>query len=672
MNQNRTLPKDAAEQQALANTLAAAVERIQAGRLEEAVKVLEANRKALKHPIGFNILGDIRLKQGNPRDALKAFDAAVKTAPSFPEAHCNRGVALQEMGRLEEALAAEERALRYRPDYATAHFNRGNILKELDRLDEALAAYDRALKQKPDLAEAQLNRGLTLIDKNRLVEALAAFRQAAALQPNMARAHLGRADAHHRLRQNKQALVAIEAALAIEPKYVDALVVKSGFLVRMERGDEALAAAEQAIACGPSDPTAHAARSAALCKVNRFDEALAEADEAIRLAPEEPEGYVVRALALSELARVEEQWEMLQVAERLGASGHDFHEVRAIALAELGDLSEAAASFEQAIELEPDLARSHYYYSMLLLYLGRFERGWAEHEWRIKDASFKQLALTKVAPPWQGESLDGKKILVFSEQGLGDAIQFARFVPDVVARGGRVTFSVMRVLAGIVARSFPAIDVTANLGLRRDFDYQVSVMSLPYVLGRGADTRTESVPYLVADGVRVDKWRERVGPEGFKVGVAWQGNPGYYRDRYRSIPLRRFAPLAAVPGVRLISIQAINGLDQLDALPAGMTVERFGAEIEDNPDGLEEVAGLMANLDLLITSDTGTAHLAGALGRPIWVALRYRPDWRWLHERTDSPWYPTMRLFRQTRHDDWDGVFAEIVAALGEKVAGKV
>jgi tetratricopeptide (TPR) repeat protein len=676
MNHNRLQPRQAADQQALRKALDGAIAHIQAGRLDEAVKALHASKLALKHPVGFNILGDIHLKQGNPREALKAFDSAVKLAPTFPEAHCNRGAALQELGRLEEALSAEERALRHRPDYATAHFNRGNILKELGRPDEALAAYDRALKQKPVWAEVHLNRGLTLIDKNRLVEALAAFRQAAALQPNMVPAHLGRANAHHRLRQNAQALGAIETALAIEPGNVEALVLKTGFLLRMERAGEALAVAEQAIASGPTNPAAHAARSAALCKVNRFDEALAEADETIRLAPEDPEGYVVRALALSELARVEEQWEMLKVAERLGAAGHAFHEVRAIALAELGDLTEAAASFERAIELEPDSARSHYFYSMLLLYLGRFERGWAEHEWRVKDTSFKQVALARMAPPWRGEALDGKKVLVFSEQGLGDLIQFARFVPDVAARGGRVTLRVMPALAGMVARAFPAIDVTAKLGLRRDFDYQVSVMSLPNVLGSGADTRAERVPYLFADRARVEKWRERLGAQpgagGFRVGIAWQGNPTYYRDRYRSIPLKRFAPLAAVPGVRLISLQAINGLDQLDDLPAGMTVERFGAEIEDNRDGIEEVAGLMANLDLLIMSDTGLAHLAGALGRPIWTALRYRPDWRWLDGRADSPWYPTMRLFRQTRHDDWDGVFAEIAGALGEAVADKV
>jgi hypothetical protein len=176
------------------------------------------------------------------------------------------------------------------------------------------------------------------------------------------------------------------------------------------------------------------------------------------------------------------------------------------------------------------------------------------------------------------------------------------------------------------------------------------------------------VPYLSPDPAYQTKWRDRVGSEGFRVGVVWQGNPKYARDRYRSIPLTHYAPLAAVPGVRLISLQAINGLDQMDDLPEGMTVERLGEEIA-RPNGFDDLAGAMANCDLIVTSDTSAAHFAGALGRPVWVALRYRPDWRWMVERGDSPWYPTMRLFRQKTHADWDSVFAEIAAELA-KISG--
>ncbi len=669
MSQNRSLPKSATGQQALARALAAAVAAIEAGRLDEAAKTLQANRQALKTPVGLNILGDIRLRQGNPRDALKAFDAAVKLAPSQPEAHSNRSVALQETGRLTEALAAADRALHYRPDHATAHFNRGNILKDLGRPDEALAAYDRALQANPDLAEAHLNRGTLLSDKGRLDEALADFRRAQGVTPAMVAAHLGEAGAHRALGHKREALAAVDAALAIEPANAEALVFKARYLIALERYPAALAAADRLLESEPENVAALSARASALRKLKRFDEALAVADAAIRVAPNDPEGYAARAMALSEVGRAEEQLDMLETARRLGAASADFYHAQANALAEFGDLTEARAAFERAVALDPDDAALRYHYGMLLLYLGDTERGWAEHEWRLRDPDFKQAHLARIAPAWEGNDLDGKAILVYGEQGLGDTIQFARFLPDVAARGGRVAFQVPPVLANMMRRSLPGVEVVDNRNARKSgFDYQVSAMSLPHVLRTGAETRAGRVPYLAADQARVDKWRARLGSDGFKVGIAWQGNPGYYRDRYRSVPLRRFQPLAAVPGVRLISVQAINGLDQLDDLPAGMTVERFGAEIANNPDGVDEVAGLMANLDLIVTSDSSPAHLAGALGLPVWVALWQRPDWRWQDRGISSPWYPTMRLFRQSRRDDWDAVFEAIAAALGERV----
>ena len=175
-------------------------------------------------------------------------------------------------------------------------------------------------------------------------------------------------------------------------------------------------------------------------------------------------------------------------------------------------------------------------------------------------------------------------------------------------------------------------------------------------------------PYLAPEPEKIAAWRERIGGQGFRIGVVWQGNPRYGVDHRRSVPLRHFAPLAALPGVRLYSLQAVHGLDQLDALPEGMAVEQLGEKITANPDGVSEIAAAMAALDLVVSSDTAMAHLAGALGRPVWVALNDDPDWRWLFERADSPWYPTMRLFRQSVRGDWDGVFAEMADALKERI----
>ncbi len=245
MSPNRLKLKGAADQQALRKALDDAIAHIAADRLDEAVRVLEANRQALKTPVGFNILGDVRLRQGNPREALKAFDAAVKLAPSFPEAHANRGVALQEMGRLDEALAAEERALGHRPDYATAHFNRGNILKQMQRFDEAIAAYDKALKDRPGLVEARLNRGAALMETNRTAEALADFQEARKLAPDLIGAYLGQAKALGALGRKPEALAILESALAVAPDDPDVRDLKHDLT------NEALTVADMRLASDP-------------------------------------------------------------------------------------------------------------------------------------------------------------------------------------------------------------------------------------------------------------------------------------------------------------------------------------------------------------------------------------------------------------------------------------
>jgi hypothetical protein len=223
-------------------------------------------------------------------------------------------------------------------------------------------------------------------------------------------------------------------------------------------------------------------------------------------------------------------------------------------------------------------------------------------------------------------------------------------------------------LVRLVAANFPDVDVTAQLGLRQGFDFQVSLMSLPAIFGDTMDTLPREIPYLSADPERIAKWRRLMPAETFNVGIVWQGSTGYARDATRSIPLAKFAPLAKVPGVRLFSVQAQVGLDQLDRIGAEMNVGRFGEALENNPDGLQEMAAIMANLDLLVMSDTAPTHLGGALGRPVWVVLSRQPDWRWMEKRDDSPWYPAMRLFRQSVAGDWDEVFSRIAINLSEEM----
>jgi len=294
-----------------------------------------------------------------------------------------------------------------------------------------------------------------------------------------------------------------------------------------------------------------------------------------------------------------------------------------------------------------------------LLRVGRFDEGWREYEWRRKIEDFPKIAKTLSKPVWDGTELQGKRVLVHEEQGFGDSIQFIRYLPLIAERGGRVTLSVRSKLA----RLFDAVEgfecVVAEGQPLGDYDCHTSLASLPLAFGTTAETIPATVPYLQAEDGLVEVWKERVGTEGLRVGVNWQGN-----DFGRSVPLACFQPLAVVSGVRLISLQVMHGLDQLDNLPQGMRVETLGNDFDAGPDAFIDTAAVMMNLDLIVTSDTAVAHLAGALGRPVWVVLKTSAEWRWELDRDESPWYPTMRLFRQSS----PGVWLEVFARVGDKL----
>jgi hypothetical protein len=343
--------------------------------------------------------------------------------------------------------------------------------------------------------------------------------------------------------------------------------------------------------------------------------------------------------------------------------------VLALSRALLGDTEAALADFARAIAADPHDFQTYYNRAYLRISLGDWENGWEDHEWRLKQHDHPHRAFIKLAPKWTGEPVAGKRLLVYSEQGLGDTLQFVRYVPRLQATGAAVTLSVQPALTRLLKPNFPGVDVTDSVGLRAGFDYQVSLMSLPWAFHDTIETLPRATSYLSADPLRIAKWRGRISEGGLRVGIVWQGAKKYARDATRSIPLAKFAPLADVPGVRLFSVQAQVGLEQLDALGASLRITRFGEELENNPDGMQEMAAIMANLDVLVMSDTAPTHLAGALGRPTWVALSRPADWRWMEGRDDSPWYPTMRLFRQQTPGDWDGVFARIAAELAVEVA---
>ena len=396
----------------------------------------------------------------------------------------------------------------------------------------------------------------------------------------------------------------------------------------------------------------------ALHELKRLDEALASYDRALSLRPDHAEALNNRGSALQELKRYDEALASYDRALSLRPDYAEALNNRGNVLQELKRLDEALASYDKAIALKPDYADGFMNRALCRLLVGRYIEGWNDYEWRW-DATDWPSKRPNFAN-WHGEDLEGRRLLVFSEQGLGDTIQFARYLPLLARNRCQITFVTIAKLTRLLRPLTSGIEVISTLGAERKFDFQCALMSLPHRFGTDLASIPNSVPYLRAEDALIARWRERIGAHGFKIGIAWQGNPQAPIDRGRSIPLTEYFALARLPGVRLISLQKQHGLDQLSACLPDTTIETLGDDFDNGPDAFIDTAAVMENLDLIITSDTSIPHLAGALGRSTWVALKYVPDWRWLLDREDSPWYPTVRLFRQSERDNWQPVFANM------------
>jgi tetratricopeptide (TPR) repeat protein len=497
---------------------------------------------------------------------------------------------------------------------------------------EAQAAYERVLQLRPNDVEALSNLGLALQVQGQLEQAVASQRK----------------------------------ALVLHPRYVDALVRLADALKALGRLDEAEAAYRRALAIDPASSHALCNLGSSLLDQGKLEEAAIALRKSLAI---EPGNHWALCNLLVVLERQQNYEEGVALGRRAIALRPDFMPAQfnfATVLAKRGDIEEAIAAFRRAIALEPTRAEPHFSLAQALLLRGDFARGWEEFEWRWKLKDYEWIREIRGAlerPRWTGEAIAQKTIMLCAEQGLGDTLQFMRYVPLVVARAGKVILLVQpaleSLLANIAGVTLIGLDVAPP-----DFDVYCPLLSLPRVFATTANTIPAQAQYLAADAGAIHRWRLRLGEAGLRVGIAWQGKPGTVTDRGRSFPLASLAPLSRIPGVRLISLQKNDGVEQLAGLPEGMRVETLGPDFDSGPDAFVDTAAVMMNLDLIVTSDTAMAHLAGALGRRTWVALKSVPDWRWGLGTPLSPWYPTMRLFRQRAARDWDGVFAEMAEEL--------
>ena len=431
--------------------------------------------------------------------------------------------------------------------------------------------------------------------------------------------------------------------------------------------ERALASYDEAIALKPDYAEAHYSRGGVLMELKRPEEALASFDRALAIRPDYPEALCNRGNTLKELDRLDKALEAYDMALAARPDFVDALNNRGNTLGALGRFAEARASYDRAVELAPDNGELRFNRAYLLLLLGRLDEGWREHEGRRKKTTWVNRGFD--CPEWAGEDISSKRLLLYAEQGMGDTIQFARFASVVAGLGAEVILEVQPRLAGLLQGLDCAAEVVRRGEKLPEFDRHLPLMSVPFALRCSSDHIPGKVPYLSADPVRVERWGRRLTNRGFRVGIAWQGNAAAPVDKGRSFSLRTLAPLGRIPGARLISLQKGAGAEQLGDLPAGMVVENLGADFDAGRDAFLDTAAVMMSLDLIITSDTAVAHIAGALGRPVWIVLKHVPDWRWMTEREDTPWYPTARLFRQSREGDWDEVMTRVASELAPLAA---
>ena len=550
----------------------------------------------------------------------------------------------------------------------SSRFNLAQTLQEAlalhqqGRLREAEKLYARVLKAAPEHFDALHLLGSLKAQSGQMGEALRLISAALRINPHAADALVNLANVLHAIKRDTEALECLDKALAISPHDMQALANRGSALFALERPQEALECFEQVATRQPRDADALLNRGSALAALGRAEAALADFDAALVLKPGHPGLLYNLGNALSDLGRHEEA---IAAFDRVLVAAPDHARAwnnRGRALQALNRHGEAMASFAKAIALQKGYADAHFNRALSLLTVGELRRGFEEYEWRWKRTGMAGARASYGRPLWLGEYPLGRKtILLHAEQGLGDTIQFARYVPLLAREGATVALEVQAELKSLLA----GLDGVASCHARGEalpaYDVHCPLGSLPLALKTQPAGIPADIPYLRADDARIAQWRPAIDAlPGKRVALAWAGHARHANDRNRSIDLRLLEPLLALDGISFVSIQRELRHDDAEWLARHPRLTHVGGDLSD----MAATAAVIALVDLLIAVDTSVVHLAGAMGRPVWVMLPFAPDWRWTLSGERSPWYPQARLFRQAAAGDWAGVIAKVRDAL--------
>jgi tetratricopeptide (TPR) repeat protein len=607
----------------------------QIGRHDDAVeligKAIAIDRRSASY---HSNLGTVLQAQGKLKEAAGSYRRALALRPDMAEGHMNLGVVLQRQGRLAEGEAEFRSALALRPEMAEIHVNLGNVLQAQGKHDEAIISHERALALKPEFAEACFSLGNDLQAMGKLDEAVANYQRALAHRPDMAEIHgnLGNA----LLAQNKlgEAVAEYERALALKPNYAEAFYNLGNAHNAQSKLAEAVSCYQRAVALRPELPEAHYNLGNTLQALDDLEGAAACFERTVALRPTYAQAHYNLACVLQSLGRLEE----------------------------------AFAPYARAVQLEPDFSQARFGQALAQLLNGEFDPGWRNYESRWQSLDHQTAMRPYRQPVWKGETLSSGRVLLWGEQGVGDEVLFAGLIPDALRTGNQILLDCDPRLKPLLARSFPGIQVFSGLDAHAgsaelEFAAHLPTGSLPGLFRPTEQSFAATAsPYLKANPDERERLRARYGDGRRLIGLAWH-TVNQKTGPKRSIRLGQLAPLLAAEGVRWVSLQ-YGKTDRLEAEVAAASAPVVIDRAVDQLLDLDLFAAQIAAMDLVITIDNSTAHLASALGIPTWLLLPFAPDWRWLTARETSPWYPTLRIFRQPRIGDWPSVIERVRSAL--------
>jgi tetratricopeptide (TPR) repeat protein len=656
------------------------------------------------HAEALRLLGRAQQALGQFREALHWHKQALRLDEQDIEAHNGAAIAFMALDLPNEAVGHWQRALELRPDQAEIRSNLGLALARQGKLAEAIDQYRRALQYQPDSAGLHNNLGLVLARRGDQDGAMGHFREALRIRPDSAQAHYNLGNVVHRRGELDQAVMYFESALRFKPDDPETHRCLGRVLLEQGKPDRAVAILEQALRLKPNWAAGHRDLAEALLAQGQPEDALAQCDRALRLVPLDAHTHMIRGTILTEFedpqgAAVHYELSLRLLPRTLAARGHwealpksqrppdeavaqqeravllreaaSIHDQLGWVLEAQGEWDEALAHYEESLRLQPDGALAHLHRAGAWLRRGDFTRGWPELEWRWHYR--KRAPRSFPQPVWDGSPLDGRTILLHADGDGEDTLQFVRYARLLQQRGATVLMACLKDWHLLLAGT-PGIDrlVTLDDALPA-FDVHAPLLSLPGRCGTSLETIPSQVPYLVADAQLVENWRHLLDfTRDLKVGVAWPAESAPNGSRRASLSLAHFLPVLELPRLRLFSLQKNLAAEQLRALQGYYPITDLGSRLDAATGLFVETAAVLANLDLVITADTFVGHLAGALGVPVWLILGCVPDWRWLLDRETSPWYPTMRLFRQTRPGHWVDLFERLATELKAQSDAKV